>query len=35
MMRDTGVPVKISSPSVASPRHTMPAPIGESTRDSG
>ena len=35
MMRETGVPVKINSPSVANPRHTMPAPIGESTRDSG
>ncbi len=35
MMRDTGVPVKISRPSVANPRQTMPAPIGESTRDNG
>ena len=35
MMRETGVPVKISSPSVANPRQTMPEPIGESTRDSG
>ena len=35
MMRETGVPVKISSPSVAAPAQTMPEPIGDTSRDSG